>query len=440
MIILVVDDEQDYCRDMADYISSLGFRTRTAFGAGEASFILNQEDIALVVTDVRLPDFDGFELLEKHRARGIPFILISGEEDIIRSINAIDSGAVDFLTKPIDVAKLSILINEATGRTNEFEFATNKQNGIVIMDESMKSIYRKLKRLQDYQHIPVLIQGETGTGKEIIARYLHFQNNRYSGPFIGINCSSLTRELFDAELFGYEKGAFTGADSQGKEGKIRVAEGGILFLDEISEIPPDLQAKLLRVIQEREYFKVGGNTPQKVNTRIVCASNRNLEQLVKEGHFREDLYYRLTLCRVEIPPLRDRHEEILPLSWLFLRELSQEFGRPQATFSSDAVKLLQSYSWPGNVRELRNVITNCVLFLDEDTITADLLSGIITQKEERPFPLLRFELPEEPFSLDEFVREIVKRSLHKCGGNKSEAARYLGLTRIQFYGRFKDIS
>jgi two-component system, NtrC family, response regulator AtoC len=305
----------------------------------------------------------------------------------------------------------------------------------------MHSIYKKLKKLEEYSHIPVLIEGETGTGKEIIAKYIHYENSSNKGPFIGLNCSNLSKELFESELFGYGKGSFTGADSKGKEGKIKLAQNGTLFLDEITELSLDLQAKLLRVIQEREYYKIGDNTKEILDTRIVIATNKNIQELISEKSFREDLYYRINICKVTIPPLRDRKDEIIPLSIFLLQNLRNELGKTINLVEVDALEELKNNTWPGNVRELKNFLTKLLLFDDNKTITCDrvksLLSNENNKKETIPFDFKNIIISDEPLNLDELNHEIIKKTLEKFNGNKSKTAEFLGISRIQLYGRFK---
>jgi two-component system, NtrC family, response regulator AtoC len=393
-------------------------------------------------------------------------ILISGLDDIINSINAIDLGILDFLTKPVNIKKLAFLIdqteenlkkqkvpNKIIFKDNVFlnidDFAfqadysirNNFIGHIGIFSDKLFSIYKKLKKLEEYSKIPVLIEGETGTGKELMAKYIHYENTNNTGEFIGLNCSNLTKELFDSEIFGYEKGAFTGADIKGKEGKIKSAENGTLFLDEITELSLDLQAKLLRVIQEREYFKIGSNKKEKVNTRIVVASNKDIKKLVSRNLFREDLYFRLNICKVTIPPLRERKDEIIPLVIFFIKSLGLELDKKIEKIETSALEMLEEYNWPGNSREMKNLITRCLIFDEGNILTKKLFHTFLFQ-DSKPADLKKgdlsnFEIPDEPFNIDAFVLDIVKKTLTKFNGKKTSAAKFLGLTRSQLYGRFK---
>ncbi len=305
----------------------------------------------------------------------------------------------------------------------------------------MKIIYKKLMKIHEYPEIPVLIQGRTGTGKEIIASYIHFQNKGMEKPYIAINCAAIGKNLFESELFGYVKGAFTGADPNGKDGKIKLAEGGSLFLDEVTEISPDLQTKLLRVLQEKEYYKVGGNKKYKVNTRIICATNKNIKRLIREGKFREDLYYRLDVCKVIIPLLNARKEEIIPFSLFFMNLLNKQKKNPIKSVESKVLEFLKNYNWTGNVRQLRNAITKAILFNDSGTLRTEDFS-FLERKESKRLKMLitdNFLLPEKPFNIEKFTKEIIIKTLNKFNGNKSKTAEFLGLNRLQLYNRYKTI-
>ncbi len=468
MRILIADDDKEICEDLGKFIESLNHNVTMAFDGIEALNLIRSKQYDLILSDVTMPGLNGIELVKsvKDINKEIPIILISGMEDIIQSINAMDLGISDFFTKPIDLTKLSEVLQNLQKNKNlesnktdfidnynkeflnitDFKFSENysfyKENvgSIGIFSEKIASIFKKLKKLQEYPDIPVLIEGETGTGKEIIAKYIHY-DSFMEGPFIGINCSALPRELFEAELFGYEKGAFTGADLKGRDGKIKLAEKGTLFLDEISEIPLELQVKLLRVIQEREYYKIGGNKKYEVNTRISCATNRDLKKMVEKGLFREDLYFRLNICQVNIPPLRERKEEIFPLAVFFIQEFNKRMNRNFQVVETAAVKFMENYDWPGNIRELKNLLNKIMIFSEEDRLLLkDLrqnISGERVRSKKMNLFLNNFDLPDEPFNLDDFIDKIVKKTINKFNGNKTKAADFLGLSRIQLYRRFK---
>lgn len=472
MRILMVDDEKDICDDLTKFLRGLDHQVDQAFDGNEALGLIKQNRYDLIISDVTLPLLSGIDLVRKAKEGGnnANFLLISGMDDIIQTINAIDLGILDFLTKPVSVEKLAEIIGLVKQKVDQENRTSLKKQGKTIPDgktvriddyscpqnysfyhvhmgeigiysEKSASIFNKLKKLQEFPDIPVLIEGETGTGKEIIAKYIHYDNPLNEGQFIGVNCSAFPRELFEAELFGYEKGSFTGADSKGRDGKIKLAEKGTLFLDEITEIPMDLQAKLLRVLQEREFFKVGGNQKHMVNTRICCATNKNIHMLIEKGLFREDLYYRLNVCQVIIPPLRERKEEIIPLTISFIKEFKKLMKKHVESVESDALKLLYDYDWPGNIRELKNTISKVVLFSEGKHLQKKDFLPYINRSSGKTkgikLNLNDLELPDSPFNLKELEDAIVKKTLDKFNGNKTKTAEFLGLTRIQLYRRFK---
>lgn len=460
MKIAIVDDEKWLAQDLAQFVKSLGYDTLTFYDGESALAALKTERIDLVITDVNMPRLDGLDLVTRTFEQRLPvqFILVSGVDSVVRTINAMELGVLDFLTKPIDVRELTRIIKAYEQERSTETFALSETGEVGIFSKHTRNLYRKLRKLQDFPQIPVLIQGETGTGKEVLARYLHHKNPNIDGPFIALNCGALTRELFEAELFGYEGGAFTGADKRGKPGKITLAEEGTLFLDEITELTPDLQAKLLRVLQENTFYRVGGTREEKVHTRIVCATNADTEALVKQGAFREDLFFRLNVCRVIVPPLRERREEIFPMMWMFLRRYSEEFGHAIEEITPGALHLLENYSWPGNIREMRNVLTNIAVFEDATVVTEAMVRRYISahaisdggcvdpdadaadDDNETVLPTDReLTLPEGPFDLEEFNRRIVSATLRRFEGNRSRAARHLGLTRNQLYGRYREL-
>lgn len=317
-----------------------------------------------------------------------------------------------------------------------------------IHSSSMQEVFKKALRFHQDRSIPVLIEGETGTGKEIIARYIHYGKSPVNRPFIAINCAALSPVVFESELFGYAAGTFTGGLREGKPGKLDLAEGGTLFLDEISELPLELQAKLLRLIQENEYYRVGGLNIIQSDIRFVCSSNRNMEESVAKGYFRKDLYYRLAVGRILIPPLRERQEEILPLAEAFLSRVSSSKGKQYSGFSNEAAAFMLQYSWPGNVRQLRNEIERLVLFRDEPlikpehlTIKPDLSQPRLQPQEAISYQLRpgRVVLPRDSFSLEELNNEIMLKALQMHNGNKTSAAQYLGITRSALLYRLKKI-
>lgn len=320
-----------------------------------------------------------------------------------------------------------------------------RYEGIGIFSDAMKTVMQQTKLLHRDRKIPVLIEGETGTGKELVARYIHYGPQGVSLPFVDINCAAITPTIFESELFGYEGGSFTGSCSRGQKGKIELAQGGTLFLDEIGEIPIQIQAKLLRVIQEREYFRVGGINKNEADVRWICATNIDLEQSIQEGTFRKDLYYRIETFRLHVPPLRERQDDILPLAQMFLQIHSARKNKRFRKISSAAAKLLLQYPWPGNVRQLQNVIERVVLLSDDTEIQPDHLSYLFSnQNQDSPAQLTSsntglLNLPKDGLNLDELNQRILMDALRIHNGNKTKAASYLGLSRRAFTYRLKKL-
>ncbi|GBF33597.1 formate hydrogenlyase transcriptional activator [Desulfocucumis palustris] len=319
---------------------------------------------------------------------------------------------------------------------------------IVIASEEMKALFKQAKKYHQDRSIPVLIQGETGTGKEVIAQYIHYGDFNVAEPFIDVNCAALTASLFESELFGYESGSFTGGLPMGQKGKLDLASGGTIFFDEITELPIELQAKLLRVIQEKEFYRVGGLRKIRTNIRIICATNENINKKASEGLFRKDLYYRLNVGHLSLPPLRERKEEILPLVTKFLIDFSKKREKKFVKISDSAARLLLSYNWPGNIRELRNVMEWVTLMYDESVLEPAHL-GILQQKDnvsqgvDGYIPAVNpdnFTLPAEGLDLERFINNIVSQALEIHKGNKTKAARYLGISRRSLQCRVERIN
>jgi len=482
--ILLVDDDHDSRNDVADFLRDLGHQVVECKDGQEAIETFVSGDFPMVLSDIKMPGMSGIELLQAISALPLAqqtdVVLFTGYGDMESAIAALRAGAYDYLLKPIKVEELAIvtekiaehqaLLRENKVLTEHFndklKAATEEThrelthlkkmvaqslglNKPGIFSESMRQIYQAAQKYYTDRSIPVLIQGETGSGKEVIAKAIHYGNMNNMKPFIDINCAALTSSLFESELFGYEAGAFTGGLTKGKKGKLDLAYGGTLFLDEVAEIPLELQGKLLRVIQEKEYYRVGGLKKIQTDVRIICATNVDLRKRVKEGSFRKDLYFRLKVGHIVIPSLRERTEDIIPLASMFLQEFSEQKGKHFQRISDSARKILVNYPWPGNVRELRNVMEWVAFMHDDVEIKPSHLSIITSEKsnfidEEKLEPKLDFEhfsLPKEGFnvSLEEFINRIVQQALEMHNGNKSETARFLGISRRTLYTRLENI-
>jgi len=355
------------------------------------------------------------------------------------AVNLMKMGAFDFLVKPFELDQVEDLIKKGLERVRlkkEVEWLRAqyqqrfRSGGVIGVSQKMKDLLGLAQKLAPGSETTVLIEGETGTGKELLAEYIHFLSPRSSFPFIPINCGAIPKDLFESELFGYERGAFTGALEKGKMGKVEAAEKGTLFLDEVRELPPSAQVKVLRVLEEKEYFKVGGVDRKKADIRIIAATNKDLESEVKQGNFRDDLYFRLNVVKLQIPPLRERKEDILPLFRFFLDRFNEQFKKSFIQISQEAEERIVSYPWLGNIREVRNTVERIVLLEKGDTILGKHLS-FLTGKEGSPEAAGRFQpfIPPQGIILDQVEKEYILEALRMKKGNKSEAARILGISR-----------
>jgi len=483
MHILLADDEKDIRSTLSEFIEGLGHRVSLAANGREALDLLEKDRAQLLLSDIRMPEMDGLELLKRVKLSGelreIEVILFTGHGTIPQAVEAMHEGAYDYLMKPINVRELAMILKritefislreenrrlsenfehslrEATGEMRreleELRRAFAREVGVAgmgVFSHALREVLKTCQRLHRNPDVPVLIEGETGTGKELIARYIHFGDGDTASPFVAVNCASISPNLFESELFGYEGGSFTGANPKGQKGKLELAGEGTIFLDEIGEMPQDQQAKLLRVIQEREFYRVGGLKKLITGARVVCATNRDIRKCVADGTFRQDLYYRLNVAHIPIPPLRQRREEIIPLARLFMQELFQKKRTRFDGISPAAARLLETYDWPGNVRELKSAIDRVALLYDDAEIrpahleflvpgasdTADLPAQGQTQ-----FSGEEILLPDDAFDLDGWTLNIVKKALAKNFWNKTETARYLGISRGALYTYLKHL-
>jgi len=440
-VLMVVDDEpsvRETCRDIFKDIYDVVLQK----SAAKALSHMADNHIDLILLDITMPDMDGMEMLKQVRLIDDPppVVMVTGIRTIKSAVEAMKLGAFDYLTKPFDIDELRMvaekalenqtLIKEVHQLRSEIQKRYGFEN-LVGESKPMQEIYRQIEQLSS-KRTSVLLLGESGTGKELIARAVHYHkdNPRNSGPFIPLDCNTLPETLFESELFGHEKGAFTGATK--KIGRCELADRGTLFLDEIGELPSAVQVKLLRFLQEHEFIRVGGTQHVKVDVRIVAATNRDLEQAVKEGKFREDLYYRINVVPIQIPPLRERSEDIPLLLDHFVKRLSQELDSPPKTFASESVDLLMTYPWPGNVRELQNLVERLLVLSNKETIsiedlpeTVRLTKHDVGQYTEKLFSgELSLEQAER-----QFLSEIISEALRRSNGVQTRAADMLKTSR-----------
>ncbi|WP_459922879.1 sigma-54-dependent transcriptional regulator [Desulfatiferula olefinivorans] len=431
--VLTVDDDPSILSVMGMRLASGGFHVLSASGAKEAVALAQTHRIDLAVIDYMLGDDDGVALMEKlHQLqKGLPVIILTAYGTISRAVDAMKRGAVNYLAKPFDGEALIDLITQCLkdrAGTQPLTDALDPGDSrgiyrrIIARSTVMEDLIDKVRQVAQTDS-NVFIEGESGTGKELIARCLHASSRRKEGPFIAINCAAIPENLMESELLGYEKGAFTSADHR-REGLFARAQGGSFFFDEISELPMPMQAKLLRILEEREFYPLGGNRTVKVDVRIIAASNRNLENRISEGLFREDLYYRIRVIPVVLPPLRERTDDILPLARFFLEEFSEKAGKTIRDFAPPAILKLMESPWPGNVRELENTIEYAVAMARGPVITADLIDIPMAGK---------FAPPSLRRAKETFEKDYLIRLLEMNGGNVSKAADMAGKYRADFY-------
>jgi len=441
--ILVIDDEKLIVWSLQKELEKEGYEVYGVQTAKDGMSLLEDLRPDLVFLDIRLPDKSGLELLKeiKEKDKDILVIMVTAFGGVESAVYAIKAGAYDYIEKPFDFEAVKLTTRRAleTARLKtEVQQLRKKEKGIytfeniVTCSPKMQEVLSLASKFAVADSSTVLIQGESGTGKDLLAKVIHYESSRKSGPFIEINCSSLPETLIESELFGYEKGAFTDA-KQAKKGLFEIADGGTVYMDEIGDVPPAIQVKLLRVMEEKSFKHIGGSKSIHVDVRIIAATNRDLEKEVKEGNFREDLYYRLKVLPLYVPPLRERKEDILPLTEYFVSQLNRELRKNINYVSQDVKDLMLLYHWPGNVRELKNVVERMMILAESDTLLPELLPEEIRKpkKEEVSEGMRRFyvTVPEEGISLEEVERELIRQALLTARGNQSKAARLLKISR-----------
>lgn len=450
--ILVVDDEKGQREILKTILESEGYDAATASSGPDALEAIQKNNFDLVFSDLKMPGMNGHELMMQilREKPSVSIVIITAHGSIDSAVESIREGAFDYLTKPLDREKILMIASKAIEKSRlmtenmHLKQQLEKQfriEGIVGNDSKMREIFRIMKKVSG-SSATVLIHGESGTGKEIIAKAIHYSSPRSLKPFMAINCAAIPETLLETELFGYEKGAFTGAYAR-NIGLFEAAHEGTIFLDEIGDMSMALQAKLLRVIQEREIRRVGGSARVKVDVRIIAATNKDLDLEIKNGRFREDLYYRLNVITFKIPPLRDRKTDIPDLVVFFIKTYGNSFGKAIRGISDEAMNLLMNYNWPGNVRQLEAVIERAVILSDGDVLGADSLPTEIMTK---PITLGRFdfELPEDGISFEEFEKEMLIKAMSKANGVLGRAAGLLGMSyrtlqyRLNKFGIIKE--
>jgi DNA-binding NtrC family response regulator len=411
-----------------------GYATHSAANAEAALELVQREPVDLVLTDLKLPGMNGLEFLQAVRRihAALPVIVMTAYGTVESAVEAMKAGASDYVLKPFSLDEIKIVLGRQLDvrrlreENRELREALGRRYdvpGVVARSAKMQEVLGLVERVAQ-TNSTVLLCGESGVGKDLIARSIHQRSRRASGPFLKINSTAIPENLLESELFGYERGAFTGAGSS-KPGKFELADAGTLFLDEIGDVPPAVQVKLLRVLQEREFERLGGTKTIKVDVRLVAATNRDLRAALEDGTFREDLYYRLNVVPINIPPLREHKEDIPELTEQFLRKFAEESRKPIQSLSPAAMRRLTSFHWPGNVRELENVIERAVALSTSPTLEA----GDIQLDETPQKPAASAALLPDGMTLEQWEDEMIREAVRRAGGNKSQAARLLGLSR-----------
>ena len=426
--ILLVDDSEDMLEVLRRNLSLKGYKTYTTQSVQEAIEILNSTEVDLVITDLKMPGVGGLELIKHIRAnfKNVEVLVITGYPSIQGAVDAVKTGAEEYLVKSFTDKELFAAVQRAfnklyTRRTATFKSYLKREplQGIIGESQAMKEVFNAIRKVS-LTSATILITGESGTGKELVARAIHYSSPIASSPFVPVNCGGIPEELIESELFGHLKGTFTGANET-RAGFFHTADGGTIFLDEISNTSHSMQIKLLRVLQDKEVYMIGSKKPQKIDVRIVAATNVDLPNLVKKNEFREDLYYRLNVINLNIPPLRKRGEDILLLINYFADRYAKETNRLAPQFSDKALQVLQDYHWPGNVRELQNVIQSLIIMTDENIIDVPDLPSIMRFSALRQKGITR--------TLAEMETEYIHNVLNSVNGNKTKAAEILGIDR-----------
>lgn len=439
--VLIVDDERGIRESLRAILEDEGFETEAVESGEDCLKSVEAKNYGCILLDVWLPNIDGLETLKRLREQGndVAVVMISGHGNIETAVNATKLGAFDFVEKPLSIEKTILTVRNAI-RTKELERRNARlaeelnQEYVMIGDSVAMRALRKQIAIVAPTDGRILISGESGTGKELVARAIHNQSKRGNAPFVEINSAAIPEELVESELFGHAKGAFSGA-LQTKKGKFEIADGGSLFLDEIGDMSPRVQAKMLRVLEEQRFEPVGSNTPVRVDVRVISATNKNLDELIENGHFRADLFYRLNVIPFQIPPLRERAEDVPALVEHFNRKFSLAYGKSPKNFTETAIETLQNYAWLGNVRELKNTIERVVIMSQKKQISADDLP---LMSDEKP-PASSYRFPSFKEATDAYQREFIERKLAEADGNVSKAAEAMGVDRSHLHRRIKNL-
>ncbi len=457
--IVVIEDDPLVNQTVKGILSSKYSKVATFTDANQALDELHMISPDLILLDIFLGHANGLDILEQLRKQGysMPVIIMTAFSDIKMAVRAMRLGAEDFIVKPLDLEQLEVSVERALKNFDlrrqvdilSEQLKKDQPSEILGSSDAMLKAIEMAKIVARADDTTVLILGESGTGKELMARFIHENSPRAKGPFVTINCGAIPRELAENELFGYERGAFTGATEKVKQGKFEQAHHGTILLDEIAELSLELQVKLLRVLQERQYYRLGGSKEISVDVRVIASTNKDLEKLVEEGSFREDLYYRLNVARIHLPPLRERGGDILKIATAFVNEFNLKFGKNIKGFSPEAVEIINNYHWKGNVRELRNVIERVVLLESNDLITKESLSFLKSPTTSVQIPGKQtieladgqhfLQISKTGAPMGNVVRDLIIQTLKITNGNQIKAAKILGISRAKLRYRIEQL-
>lgn len=451
--ILIVDDEQPQRVILSGHLKRKGYNIFEASSGNEALKIANNNLIDIVFSDYKMPEMNGIELLKKIKENNpeIAVVIITAFGTIEDAVKAMKEGAFDYLTKPVDLDELEFIIKRISERQQlisenkilrEQLKEKNKISGLIAYSEKMQNVLNTALRVAESK-ATVLLRGESGTGKEILAKAIHFSSMRKDKPFVAVNCAALNENLLESELFGHEKGSFTGAEKQ-RRGRFEIADGGTIFLDEIGDLPTATQVKLLRVLQEEQFERVGGTQTINVDVRVITATNKNIEQLIKEGKFREDLYYRINVVTILIPPLRERKDDIVHLINNFISKYLPETRKEKIEFSREAMDILMKYNFPGNIRELENIVHHSIVLSRGDVISSSDLPEQVNSISPENLLMGINDNSTLPEQVDILEKMLVTNALKKTGNNQLQASKLLGISernlryRLEKWGMKKD--
>jgi len=452
--VMVIDDDELFNQSITQVLTDSGYEVISYLSGEEALKNLQDEQPDIILLDIFLKDENGLDILKKVKSEEplIPVLMITAYSDVNLAVQAMKLGADDFILKPLDFEQLEVAMQKAVKNLNlqrevqRLKEQLSEQIGEYRIIGQSKGLRDALSLAEKYalgDDTTVLISGETGTGKELVARYIHEKSPRRDGPFIAINCGAIPKDLIESELFGYERGAFTGATDKMKPGKFELAHGGTILLDEVGELSPEAQVKLLRVLQEKKFYRLGGTKEVSVDVRVIASTNKNLKTEVEAGRFRSDLYYRLNVATIYLPPLRDRKEDIPLLVMAFLDEFNKKFGKKFSGVDEKAMEILKSYPWPGNIRELRNTIERVVLIEDDTKIRPEHLSHLqpVAFQPEMSDGAGEFvlKIPPTGVTMDKVLRELIIQTLKITNGNQIQAAKILGISRSKLRYRMEQL-